>query len=115
MLSILCQNKPLAILHSAIGSSSMKMMLRKLATATYVSTLNFEMVMTYKSQNESVTSCLYPGDPEIWKTDMGPVGAAKAFITAGKLLPLPEWLSASEVASHNQIFDGGGYTGPLNW
>lgn len=46
---------------------------------------------------------------------MGPVGAAKAFITAGKLLPLPERLSASEVASHNQSFDEGGYTGPLNW
>ncbi|PQE19007.1 epoxide hydrolase protein [Rutstroemia sp. NJR-2017a WRK4] len=65
--------------------------------------------------NESLTSLLYSPDPDIWKTEVGPVGAAKAFITADKSLPLPTWLDASEVAIHNQLFTEGGYTGPLSW
>ncbi|RDL35200.1 putative epoxide hydrolase 2 [Venustampulla echinocandica] len=65
--------------------------------------------------NESLTSLAYPTNPEIWRTHMGPIGAAKAWVTANTIKPLPAWLSESEAAVHNQIFSKGGYTGPLNW
>jgi len=65
--------------------------------------------------NESLTSLLYPTTPELWKTSMGPIGAAKNWLEANTIKPLPEWLSASEAAIHNQILAKGGYVGPLNW
>ncbi|KUJ06698.1 putative epoxide hydrolase 2 [Mollisia scopiformis] len=65
--------------------------------------------------NESFTSLVYPHDPELWKTHLGPRGAAKAWITANTITALPQWLSESEVTTHNQILAKGGYVGPLNW
>jgi len=65
--------------------------------------------------NESVTSLLYPTTPETWRTYMGPIGAAKSWIEASIIKPLPVWLSTSEAAVHNQILAKGGYVGPLNW
>lgn len=62
-----------------------------------------------------MTSLLYPSEPEVWKSHLGPKGAARSWITAGTKAPLPEWLTSEEVATHNGIFDQGGYTAPLNW
>ncbi|KAH9929177.1 Alpha/Beta hydrolase protein [Fomitopsis serialis] len=41
---------------------------------------------------ESFVSLLYPSDPAIWKTDMGPRGTAKAWLLSDKKTPLPSYL-----------------------
>ncbi|ESZ95525.1 putative epoxide hydrolase [Sclerotinia borealis F-4128] len=64
---------------------------------------------------ESTTSLIFPSDPSTWKTHLGPLGAAKAWITSNTISPLPTWLSKSEAATHNEIFQKGGFAGPLNW
>lgn len=64
---------------------------------------------------ESLTSLLYPTTPEVWKTDMGPLGAAERWITAGKVTAPPPWVSQEEFDTHTRIFQKGKYTGPLNW
>ncbi|KAL1849810.1 hypothetical protein Plec18167_008429 [Paecilomyces lecythidis] len=63
----------------------------------------------------SFTSLVYPTVPEVWKTDMGPVGAAKRWVTSGKVTAPPPWLSQEELDTHSRILQKGGYTGPLNW
>lgn len=63
----------------------------------------------------SLTSLLYPTLPEDWKTTMGPFGAAKEWVSNGKVAPLPTWMTEEEAETRNKIFQKGGYTGPLNW
>jgi soluble epoxide hydrolase/lipid-phosphate phosphatase len=46
--------------------------------------------------------------------NLGPLGAAEAWITANKTSPRPVWLTAEEEAKHKDILSKG-YTGPLNW
>jgi len=65
--------------------------------------------------NESLTSLLYPHEPEIWKTELAPRGAARKWLTGNTIKPSPEWLSESDITTHNAIFARGGYVGPLNW
>ncbi|KAB8290173.1 hypothetical protein EYC80_011042 [Monilinia laxa] len=67
------------------------------------------------SNIKSTTALFYPSDPVIWKTHLGPVGAAKAWIASNTLSPLPKWLSESEARVHDEIFKNGGFAGPLNW
>jgi soluble epoxide hydrolase/lipid-phosphate phosphatase len=64
---------------------------------------------------ESLLSLMYPQHPEDWKVTMGPLGAAKEWITSGKVTPLPAWLSEEDVQKRMHIFEKGGYTAPLNW
>jgi soluble epoxide hydrolase / lipid-phosphate phosphatase len=47
-------------------------------------------------QWDSFLSLVWPRDPMIWRTDMCPVGAAKAWILADKQTPLP-WYMTKEV------------------
>ena len=63
----------------------------------------------------SVFSLLYPTDPELWKTDFGPIGKAAAFVSSGKTTASPSWFSVDEQDVRNKIFAKGGYRGPLNW
>ncbi|KAF2264110.1 putative epoxide hydrolase [Lojkania enalia] len=70
---------------------------------------------TLDTNSDSFVSLLYPQHPEDWKTTMGPIGAAKSWITNAKVTPLPAWLSEDDVQKRNQIFKRGGYTAPLNW
>ncbi|ERF68922.1 hypothetical protein EPUS_08082 [Endocarpon pusillum Z07020] len=63
----------------------------------------------------SVFSLFYPTDPELFKTDLGPVGKAAAFVTSGQTTASPSWYSTDEQAVRSKIFDKGGYRGPLNW
>ncbi|MCJ1387184.1 hypothetical protein MMC18_000024 [Xylographa bjoerkii] len=63
----------------------------------------------------AVTSLLYPAEPESWKTDLGPLDAARSWIVADSKAPLPSWLTPEEAATHESIIAHGGYTGPLNW
>ncbi|KUL82401.1 hypothetical protein ZTR_10326 [Talaromyces verruculosus] len=67
------------------------------------------------SNPASVTSMLYSTTPEDWKAHMGTEGAAKEWVSSGKVSPPPTWMSGEEVATHVEIFKNGGYTGPLNW
>lgn len=64
---------------------------------------------------ESLTSLVYPTTPEDWKINMCPLGAAKEWVSSGKVAPPPEWLSQEELDTHVRIFQKGKYTGPLNW
>lgn len=67
------------------------------------------------SNPASVTSMLYSTTPEDWKAHMGTEGAAKEWVSSGRVSPPPTWMSGEEVATHVEIFKKGGYTGPLNW
>ena len=69
----------------------------------------------YSIQPESVTSLLYPANPEIWKSHLGPVGAAEAWISSNTSAPRPAWLTAEEATKHEEVITKKGYTGPLNW
>jgi len=64
---------------------------------------------------KSTNSLIYPEDHETWRTDLCPLGGARAWITAGKTTDRPSWITEDEEAMHEQIFAQGGYTGPLNW
>lgn len=63
----------------------------------------------------SIASLVYPTVPEDWKSTMGPYGAAKSWVSSGRVAPLPSWLDEGEADIRNKIFEQGGYTGPLNW
>ncbi|TVY80775.1 Bifunctional epoxide hydrolase [Lachnellula suecica] len=67
------------------------------------------------SHNESFTSLGYPSNNEVWKEHLGPIGAAKAWVTSNTIQSLPAWLSPAEAKIHNDILAKGGYTAPLNW
>ncbi|MCJ1382272.1 hypothetical protein MMC17_005385 [Xylographa soralifera] len=71
--------------------------------------------MNPNPQPESVTSLVYPAKPEAWKSILGPVGAAEAWVSSDQTSPLPAWLSAGEATTHREIMSKKGYTGPLNW
>lgn len=63
----------------------------------------------------SLTSLLYSTTPEDWRIHMGPTGAAKEWVSTGKVTPPPSWMTQEEVEEHIRILKKGGYTGPLNW
>ncbi|KAJ6115381.1 epoxide hydrolase, partial [Penicillium sp. IBT 16267x] len=63
---------------------------------------------------ESVFTLLYAANPEDWKVNFAPVGAAAAYVRAVKTDPFPSWYTPEEYALRKQIF-AQGYRGPLNW
>ncbi|KAF2875357.1 Alpha/Beta hydrolase protein [Massariosphaeria phaeospora] len=63
----------------------------------------------------SATSIIYQSDMDLWKTELCPVGKFKEWVTAGRTMALPAWLTAEERDVHDKILLEGGYTGPLNW
>jgi len=63
----------------------------------------------------ALTALFYPAEPESWKTDLGPLDAARSWIVADTKAPLPSWLTPEEAVMHETIMIHGGYTGPLNW
>jgi len=65
--------------------------------------------------HESLSSLMYPTTPDVWMKDLTPLGASRAWVTSSTIAPRPTWLSASETATHNQIFSKGGHEGPFNW
>ena len=73
------------------------------------------ILMLHSFQTASATSLFYPTYPETWRTDMGPIGAAEAWITSDKNTPVPSWLSEEEVSTHNRAMGQKGYRGPTNW
>ena len=71
--------------------------------------------MNFTLQPESVSSLIYPTEPEAWKSHLGPVGAADAWINSNRISERPAWLTAEEASTHNEVLSKKGYTGPLNW
>ncbi|MCJ1306544.1 hypothetical protein MMC25_000187 [Agyrium rufum] len=67
------------------------------------------------NNRESLFSLFYPQEPEMWKEHLGPLGAARSWITSGKTTPLPSWMSAEEHAIHAKLFEKRGYGPGLNW
>jgi hypothetical protein len=51
------------------------------------------------SQPDSIFSLVFPEEPETWRTDLAPIGAAEAWISANKMTPYPTWLTAEEAAT----------------
>ncbi|KAJ5640114.1 epoxide hydrolase [Penicillium longicatenatum] len=63
---------------------------------------------------ESVFTLVYPANPDDWKVTFAPLGAAAAYVKAGKTDPYPSWYTPEEYSVRKQIF-AQGYRGPLNW
>ncbi|PWY67878.1 epoxide hydrolase [Aspergillus heteromorphus CBS 117.55] len=63
----------------------------------------------------SAFNLIYPHDPLLFKTDLGPTGKAAEFVRSGRTTPLPSWLTQEDYEMHDRIFSKGGYTGPLSW
>ncbi|CAI6342538.1 unnamed protein product [Periconia digitata] len=65
---------------------------------------------------ESFTSAVFPGDPEVWRTDLCPYGKAKAWIEAGKMdSKLPSYETPETREARVAKFKSGGLAAPLNW
>jgi len=64
---------------------------------------------------DSFFSLVWPRDPMIWRTDMCPVGAAKAWILADKQTPLPWYMTEEDKRIRTEILLKDGFTAPLNW
>lgn len=71
--------------------------------------------MIFALQTDSMTSLLYPAEPTAWKTNLGPVGAAEAWLRSNKTSSRPTWLTSEEVITHNAVMSKKGHRGPLNW
>ncbi|KMP06056.1 hypothetical protein CIHG_05500 [Coccidioides immitis H538.4] len=56
-----------------------------------------------------------PTKSELWKTDLCPPGAARAWLKAGKTTSLPPYITVPEYLIRQNIFSDGGYRAPLNW
>ncbi|KAF2657273.1 putative epoxide hydrolase [Lophiostoma macrostomum CBS 122681] len=68
----------------------------------------------WKFFDEDDAAAILEANPDS-KSTIAPLGTAKAFLTSGKTGPLPAWLSEEDAWKRTQIFEKGGYTGPLNW
>jgi len=65
---------------------------------------------------DSAYSILFPVDPAMWKTDLAPIGAAKAWMLADKQSPLPPYLTPEDKEHDTKSLLGGvGFAGRLNW
>ncbi|TPX22893.1 hypothetical protein DIZ76_014774 [Coccidioides immitis] len=56
-----------------------------------------------------------PTKSELWKTDLCPPGAVRAWLKAGKTTSLPPYITVPEYLIRQNIFSDGGYRAPLNW
>jgi pimeloyl-ACP methyl ester carboxylesterase len=59
-------------------------------------------------------SLMFAKDPEAWKEHLCAEGALQKFLEAGKELPVADWISPEELATHQRILKGG-YDGVFNW
>ncbi|KAJ7121598.1 Alpha/Beta hydrolase protein [Mycena epipterygia] len=64
---------------------------------------------------DSFMSVLYPHDPEIWLTDMGPSGKLKEWTVSGKVTLSPSYITEEEINQEKAELLKGGLAGPLCW
>jgi soluble epoxide hydrolase/lipid-phosphate phosphatase len=67
------------------------------------------------TQPDSFAYICYSSNPDLWKSDLCPVGKLQDWLQGGKTAPLPSWITKEELDEHRSILSKGGYTGPLNW
>ncbi|KAJ5910558.1 epoxide hydrolase [Penicillium tannophilum] len=65
-------------------------------------------------QSESDFTLVYPANPDDWKVNFAPLGAAAAYISTGRINPYPSWYTPEEYTVRKQIF-AQGYWGPMSW
>ena len=66
-------------------------------------------------QAKAYMSLVYSEKPELWKTDLCPIGKVREWTESGEERPLPAWLNKEEHTIHTSILLKKGFTGPLNW
>jgi soluble epoxide hydrolase / lipid-phosphate phosphatase len=57
---------------------------------------------------------MYAADPRAWIEHLGAEGGLRRFLDAGEPLPVADWISPEELATHNRILKDG-YAGVFNW
>ncbi|KAJ5204661.1 epoxide hydrolase [Penicillium cinerascens] len=62
----------------------------------------------------SAFTLIYAANPEDWKVNMAPLGAAAEYVKAGRIDPLPSWYTLEEYTLRDRIL-AQGHRGPLNW
>jgi len=68
-----------------------------------------------ESHWDSFFSLLWPHDPQTWRTDFGPAGAAKAWLLADKQTPLPSYITEEDKRIQTELLLKDGLNAPLNW
>lgn len=64
---------------------------------------------------DSFFSVIFPADPKLFKTVVGPSGELKKWIQKNKTAPLPSFLNEHEKKKRKDILLRGGFVGPLCW
>ncbi|EKM52130.1 uncharacterized protein PHACADRAFT_262639 [Phanerochaete carnosa HHB-10118-sp] len=64
---------------------------------------------------DSFVSVLFPHDPEMWKTRLGPTGALEQSLRAGFVAPRPAYWSAGDAAHFAETFRRDGFAAPTCW
>ncbi|RYP25030.1 hypothetical protein DL765_000258 [Monosporascus sp. GIB2] len=62
----------------------------------------------------SVFTLTYAADAEDWKVNLAPIGAAREYVTAGKVDALPSWYNLEDYTTRDRIL-ASGYQGPMSW
>ncbi|KAJ3557328.1 hypothetical protein NM688_g1530 [Phlebia brevispora] len=68
-----------------------------------------------KDHIDSFVSVLYPHDPALWKTILGPVGALKKTLLERFKAPLPTYISQQDVECWKETFLKNGFAAPTCW
>nr|POE76166.1 epoxide hydrolase a [Quercus suber] len=63
----------------------------------------------------STFTLIYAANPQNWKTNLAPVGAAAKYVRSGKVDALPSWYPLDEYTMRDRIFAKSGYRGPMAW
>ncbi|THC93717.1 hypothetical protein EYZ11_006793 [Aspergillus tanneri] len=63
---------------------------------------------------DSFFTLFYPADPDLWITDLGPIGALKSWLLNDRRGPLPTYISEKEKTTHQTIMKGQ-YSHALKW
>lgn len=67
------------------------------------------------AHSTSFTSLLYTSQESSFQTYLGSSSNLSTFLQSDNLLPPAEWISPTQLVTHNQIFSQHGYQGPANW
>ncbi|KAJ3557331.1 hypothetical protein NM688_g1528 [Phlebia brevispora] len=68
-----------------------------------------------KEHIDSFVSVLYPHDPVLWKTRIGPIGALKTTLLEGFQGPLPAYFSRQAAERWKKTFLKNGFAAPTCW
>jgi soluble epoxide hydrolase/lipid-phosphate phosphatase len=67
-------------------------------------------------QWDSYLSLIFPSDPNLWKTDLCPIGGLKAWLELDRKSPLPSYVSQDEKERITKALLGqGGMKAPVLW